>query len=176
MMKNDVALTDPGKTGIFRITSQLRDKKYSVNIILALVAIGIEIYYSICAGACSYLKGTIFGIGLQYIGISYMVVLAILSIMKKDTLLVILISAGVGIEFYLIGFQIWYNTYCPYCLAFAAVIFILFALNCKRRHTFLSNASMALALILFAIFFEGSLAPAYSYSFQNDLLERVFRV
>lgn len=74
-----------------------------------------------------------------------MVSLVILSITKKDTLLFILISAGVGIEFYLIGFQVWYNTCCPYCLAFAAVIFILFALNYKRRSTFLSVASMALA-------------------------------
>lgn len=174
MMKNDVELMDPGKTRIFRTTAQLRDKKYIIDIILALVAIGIEIYYSICAGACSYLKGTIFGIGLQHIGIAYMVVLVVLSIIKKDTLLLVFISAGVGIEFYLIGFQVWYNMYCPYCLAFAAVIFVLFALNFKRRNKFLSLASMALALILFAIFFEGSLAPAYSYTLQNDLPERVF--
>ena len=173
-MKNGVALAEPRKTGVFLIMAQLRDKRYILNVVLAFIAIGIEIYYSICAGACSYLKGTIFGIGLQYIGISYMVVLAILSIVKKDALLLMLISAGVGVEFYLIGFQVWHNTYCPYCLAFAAVIFILFALNFERRNKFLCIASMALALILFAIFFEGSLAPAYSYTFQNNLAEGAF--
>lgn len=63
----------------------MRDIKYILNIILALVAVGIEIYYSVCAGACSYLTGSLLGIGLQYIGISYMAVLVILSIFRKDT-------------------------------------------------------------------------------------------
>ncbi len=53
----------------------IQSKKYILTIVLALIAMGIEFYYSICAGSCSYLKGDIFGIGLQYIGIAFMVLL-----------------------------------------------------------------------------------------------------
>ena len=143
---------------------RVRRMKYIVNIVLACLAVGLEVYYSICGGSCSYLKGDIFGINLEYVGIAYMACLVLLSILKRDTLLIMLISAGVGIEFYLIGFQVWHNTYCPYCLAFAAVVFILFFLNFKRDRKALCIISMALALVLFSIFFKGSLTPSYSYS------------
>lgn len=139
-----------------------QSKRYIINIIFACAAIAMEVYYSICAGACSYLKGSILGINLEYVGIAYMASIMLLSILKKDILLLIFLSAGVGIEFYLIGFQVWYNTYCPYCLAFAAIIFILFFLNAKRDRKMLSVVTMGLALILFAIFFEGSVVPSYA--------------
>lgn len=150
-----------------------RHRRYIINIVLACLAVGLEIYYSICGGSCSYLKGDIFGINLEYIGIAYMACLVLLSILKRDALLIMLISAGVGIEFYLIGFQVWHNTYCSYCLAFAAVVFVLFFLNFKRERKALCIISMALALILFSIFFKGSLIPSYSYS-QHTLFPQIF--
>lgn len=97
-------------------------KKYVVNIVLSLVAVAVEVYYSICGGACSYLSGNLFGIDLQYIGIAFMALIILLSILKKDLMLVIALSAGVGVEVYLVGFQTWYDTYCPYCLAFGGVV------------------------------------------------------
>ena len=93
-----------------------------------------------------------------------MACIILLSILKKDTILLLLISTGVGVEFYLIGFQVWYNTYCPYCLAFAAIVFILFFLNFKRDTKTLCFISMVVAIILFSIFFNGSLVPSYSYT------------
>ncbi len=149
-----------------------RHRKTVINIALACIAVALEIYYSICAGACSYLKGTIFGIDLQYVGIAYMACIILLSILKTDALLLVFISAGVGIEFYLIGFQVWHNTYCPYCLAFAAIVFILFAMNFKRNRTTLCVVSMVAALIFFSIFFKGSLEPTYSYTLQTNPTER----
>lgn len=149
-----------------------RHRKTVMNIILACIAVALEIYYSICAGACSYLKGTIFGVDLQYVGIAYMACMILLSILRKDTLLIILLSAGAGIEFYLIGFQVWHNTYCPYCLAFAAIVFILFVINFKRNRTMLCVVSMVVVLIFFSIFFKGSLAPTYSYRLQTNPTER----
>jgi hypothetical protein len=143
-----------------------------MNIVLACMAVALEIYYSICAGACSYLKGTIFGIGLEYVGIGYMACVILLSILKKDMLLLVLLSAGVGIEFYLIGFQVWHNTYCLYCLAFAAIVFVLFVMNFKRDSAALCVASVVIALIFFSIFFKGSLIPTYTYSFQTNPIER----
>jgi len=149
-----------------------RHRRTVMNIALACIAVALEIYYSICAGACSYLEGTIFGIGLQYVGIGYMACIILLSILKKDTLLLVLLSAGVGIEFYLIGFQVWHNTYCLYCLAFAAIVFILFVMNFKRDRTMLCVVSMVVALIFFSIFFKGSLVPTYSYTLQTNPTER----
>ena len=147
-----------------RTARWVRSRKYIINIVLACLAVALEVYYSICGGACSYLKGTIFGIDLQYVGIAYMACIILLSILKKDTILLLLISTGVGVEFYLIGFQVWYNTYCPYCLAFAAIVFILFFLNFKRDTKTLCFISMVVAIILFSIFFNGSLVPSYSYT------------
>lgn len=164
-MGNTTEMDGPREGDILHRTSGwTQHRRYIINIVLACLAVGLEIYYSICGGSCSYLKGDIFGINLEYVGIAYMACLVLLSILKRDTLLIMLISAGVGIEFYLIGFQVWHNTYCPYCLAFAAVVFILFFLNFKRDRKALCIISMALALILFSIFFKGSLTPSYSYS------------
>ncbi|HOE17303.1 MAG TPA: thioredoxin domain-containing protein [Syntrophorhabdaceae bacterium] len=140
----------------------IRSKRYIITIILALAAIAIEYYYSICGDACSYLRGDIFGIPLQYIGIGYMAALIALAILKKDTLLIILLSAGVGIEAYLVGFQIWYATYCDYCLAFAAALVLQFIVNCDWKRKRLIVAAMVAALVLFSIVFRGSATPAYA--------------
>lgn len=139
--------------------------KRIINIILALAAVGLEVYYSICGGSCSYLRGTIFGIDLQYIGIAFMALVVLLSILKQDLALFVMISAAVGIEFYLIGFQVWYDTYCPYCLAFGGIVFVLYAVNFIRRHFFYSLFYMAMGLIGFALVFKGSVAPTYTYTF-----------
>lgn len=147
------------------IVQSIGHYRHIITIVLACIAIALEIYYTVCAGSCSYLKGSIFGIDLVYAGIAYMTFIILLGIFKKDLLLLIVVSAGVGIEFYLIGFQVWYDTYCPYCLAFGGIVFALFVLNFIRRHTILALAIMALSLILFAIFFKGSLAPTYTYTF-----------
>jgi uncharacterized membrane protein len=144
------------------VWARMRSKKYITNILLACTAVALEVYSSICGGSCSYLKGDLFRIPLQYIGIAYMACIVFFSILKWDRLLLVLLSAGVGIEIYLIGFQIWHNTYCPYCLAFGGIIFLLFLLNIDRNRKKLSVISMGLALILFSIFFEGSVTPSYA--------------
>lgn len=165
-MSNTAELNGPGDAGSFRSAlDRLWRRKYLINTILACAAIGLEVYYSICAGACAYLRGTILGVDLQYVGMAFMASIILLSLLRKDTLLIVLISAGVGIEFYLIGFQIWYDTYCPYCLAFAAILFVLFFLNFQRGRKALCATTMVLALILFSLFFKGSLTPSYSYTF-----------
>lgn len=123
---------------------------------------GIEFYYSICAGSCSYLKGDIFGIGLQYIGIAFMVVVIILSIIKKDLLLLVLLSAGLGVEIYLVGFQIWHNKYCLYCLLFGGVLVVQFFINLDWKKKKTVFVMMAAALLIFPIVFHGSVTPVYA--------------
>lgn len=140
----------------------IQAKRYIITVILALIAIGIEYYYSTCETTCSYLRGDLFGIGLQYIGIGYMAAIIVLAVLKRDTFLLILLSAGVGVEIYLVGFQIRYDTYCLYCLAFAATLVLQFFVNCDWKRKKLIFASMAVALILFSVVFRGSVVPVYA--------------
>jgi len=150
------------KAGENSIIQFIRSKRYIITIILSLAAIAIEYYYSICGDACSYLRGDILGIPLQHIGIGYMAAVIVLAILKKDTLLIILLSAGVGVEVYLVGFQIWYDTYCDYCLAFAAALVLQFIVNCDWKKKKLIIASVVTALVLFSVVFRGSATPAYA--------------
>ena len=80
-------------------------------------------------------------------------------------LIFLIISAAVGIEFYLIGFQVWYNTYCPYCLVFGGIIFLLYIVNFIRQRLFYSIFWMVIGLIGFALVFKGSVTPTYTYAF-----------
>ena len=146
-------------------------KRYILNIILACIAVAVEIYYSICGGACSYLRGNLFGIGLQYIGIIFMAIVILLCIIKKDLLLVIALSAGVDVEVYLIGFQVWYHTYCLYCLVFGGIIVVLLFLNLRKTMTKIAVVSAGFTLIFFAVFFEGSVTPLYVVSVGQDYIE-----
>jgi len=136
-------------------------RRYIITIILALIAIGIEYFYTTCETTCSYLKGDIFNIELQYIGIGFMLVIITLAILKKDTLLLTLLSAGAGIEIYLIGLQIWHNTYCAYCLAFGGILMLQFFMNLNWKNKKLIFVSMITAFILFSLVFRGSVTPVY---------------
>ncbi len=140
----------------------VRSKRHLFNIVLALIAIGVEYYYTTCETSCSYLKGDIFGIGLQYVGIVFMVSIIILSVMKKDLLLLMLLSAGVGVEIYLVGFQIWFNTYCIYCLIFGGLLVTQFVINLERKKWNIAVLFMAAALLIFPLVFHGSVTPSYA--------------
>jgi hypothetical protein len=147
------------KNSIFK---WIAPRRYAVNVVFALLAIGIEVFYSICSGSCSYLQGNLFGIDLQYIGIAFMALIILLSVTKKDLFLILALSAGVGIEAYLIGFQIWYNTYCLYCLAFGGVLTVIFFLNIRKGQIRQAIICAVVGLILFAFFFKGSVTPVYA--------------
>ena len=60
--------------------SILRSRRYLVNVVLLLIAIGLEIFYTVCGGSCSYLRGDIFGLDLTYVGIVFAVILILLSL------------------------------------------------------------------------------------------------
>jgi len=141
---------------------KLISRKYSINIILCLIAIGLIVFYSICGSSCSYLRGSIFGIDLKYMGIVYMGVLVLLNILKKDLPLLLLVSFGIGTEVFLVGFQVRNGVYCPYCLIFGLIIVSLFLLNLNVTR----KKSIALAIlagyIAFALFFQGTATPVYT--------------
>ncbi len=142
--------------------SKVLKYRYIITIILSLIAIAIEIYYSICDEACSYLKGELFGIPLEYIGIGYMIFIIILAMLKKDLPLVILLSSGMGIEIYLVGFQVWHSIYCPYCLAFGGILMLIFLLNFTMRMKKIIILSAIIGIVFFSIFFRGMATPLYA--------------
>jgi uncharacterized membrane protein len=128
---------------------------------LSAVAIGVIVFYSICGNSCSYLKGNILGIELQYIGIAFMAALIFLNVVKKDLLILISLSAGIGVEIFLLGFQVVHSKYCPYCLIFGAIILAQFALSFRWTNKWFAISSMIVGFALFALLFEGSAFPSY---------------
>lgn len=137
-------------------------KKYWINVIISFIAIGIPLLYGLCGESCSYLKGSIFSIDLQYAGILYMGLLILFNLLRRSTIVLFLLSFGLGAEMYLIVFQVKHFIACYYCLAFGAVIVILFLLNFDMSKKILMTASLILGFILFSIFFQGMVTPIYA--------------
>lgn len=137
-------------------------KKKWMNIILPVIGIGIILLYLTCKDACIYLEGSFFGLPLHYLGIIYMGTLLISNLFNKWEFSIFLLSFSLGAELQLLGFQIFNNVYCFYCLIFGAVVLLLFLLNFKRSKKIFITVSFILGLILFTIFFKGSVIPAYA--------------
>ncbi|MCX5811115.1 MAG: hypothetical protein NT178_01010 [Proteobacteria bacterium] len=140
-----------------------------LNIVLPLIGITLMFVYEYCDTSCSYLKGTLMGIDLKWVGVIYMIALFTSTFSLRGSLAqiavhfrTVLISAAVGVEFFLTGWQIVKNTYCPFCLAFSVCIFLLFAANFSLMNKALVIVSLIVGFAGFALFFEGSLSPVYT--------------
>jgi len=128
--------------------------KHWLNVLLALTGMGIPFLYNLCEGSCVYLKGSIFSIDLKYMGIIYMGLLVFFSLLRRNVILLLLLSLGLGAEIQLVAFQIKHLVTCYYCLAFGAVIIILFFLNFDASKKILVTICLILGFILFSIFFQ----------------------
>lgn len=137
-------------------------KKYWINVIISFIGMGIPILYGLCGESCAYLRGSIFSIDLKYMGIFYMGLLVLFNLLRRSSIVLFLLSFGLGSEVYLIVFQISHFTSCYYCLSFGAVILILFLLNFDMSKKILMTASLILGFILFSIFFQGMVTPLYA--------------
>lgn len=144
------------------MTHSTAKKKRFLTILLALAGIGITVAYAFCLGSCSYLKGDILGLDLKYLGIFYMTVILILALIKKPLLCLLLLAFGAGGEIFLIGHQVRSGVYCPYCLAFAATVFLGLAVNFQRSRRWLTILAAGAGLSFFLLFFSGSVTPAYA--------------
>jgi len=136
--------------------------KEKLNILLALAGIALVFVYAYCGDSCSYLKGSIFGIDLKYMGVLFMGTLVALSLFGLRDYRLLLLSAGVGAEVFLIGFQVQNDVFCPYCLSFGAVLLLLFAINLDWSKRKLVGVFAVLGLLLFVVFFDGSVTPAFA--------------
>lgn len=133
----------------------------TISILLALTGIGVVVVYALCPGTCSSLRGSMFGIDLKYLGILFMVTVIPFAFAKEDRLSLFLVSAAMGAECYLVGFQIYHDVYCSYCLAFGAVVGALFVLHFKRSHWLLMVLSFVAGIVMFVLFFKGTVIPMY---------------
>jgi thiol:disulfide interchange protein DsbA len=137
-------------------------KKLWINITLSFIGIAIVLLYNMCEDSCTYLRGSIFGSDLTYLGIFYMGILALSNLLKRDLIFFSLLSLGIGAELYLIGFQITNSIYCYYCLSFGAVIILLFFLNFERSKKIFITFSIVIGFILFLVLFKGTATPVYA--------------
>lgn len=103
-----------------------------LTILLALIGIGLMAFYAVCDTACSYLRGDIFGIDLKYIGVGYMGAIITLAVSKQVDLLRMLIAAGIGVEVFLVSFQVTENIFCPFCLSFGIIVVMMYIINFER--------------------------------------------
>ena len=136
--------------------------KEKLNILLALAGIVLVFVYAYCGDSCSYLQGSLFGIDLKYLGILFMGTLVAFSLFGLREYRLFLLSAGAGAEAFLIGFQVRHDVFCPYCLAFGAVLLLLFAINLDWGRRRLIGIFAALGLLAFVAFFNGSVTPSFA--------------
>src|SRR4030043_2002930 len=108
------------------------NKKSLLNVIILLAGIAVSCLHIFCKDSCLYLKGSVFGVALDYLGIAYVCIMIISHLMGKNLVFLLLLSSGIGAEVYLLGFQVHHGVYCNYCLAFGALLFLVFLLNFDR--------------------------------------------
>ena len=137
-------------------------KKNMINIIFPAIGILVAVLHNTCHDSCAYLKGSIFGMALDYIGFFYMGALIIAHLLKKELVFLSLLSAGIGAELYLLGFQFVKGVYCYYCLAFGAILILLFLFNFERSRKIIITVSIMIGFIIFSLLFEGSVTPVYA--------------
>ncbi len=138
------------------------------NIILPVAAIALILVYRDCGTSCSYLRGTLCGVDLAWVGILFMTVLTMIHLPGGDRFGVpanhvrtALLSGGLGGEIILIRFQLVHDVYCAYCLAFCAVVLLLFVLNARTMNRALAAGSAAAGALCFYFFFDGSVLPLF---------------
>lgn len=148
--------------GRSRMSDFIAAKRWLLTIILALSGIGVIVAYITCFGACGSLRGAIFGVDLKYMGILFMGTILLLALLQKPLLLLLLFAFGAGGEIVLIGVQVESGVYCPFCLIFAAIVFLGLALHFDRARKGFTALAAAAGLLFFLLFFSGSTTPAYA--------------
>ena len=137
-------------------------KKHLLTGILAAAGIGIIVFYTLCDTSCRYLKGAVWGIDLKYLGLLFMAIILLSQVMNWDVFCLALLSLGVGGEIFLVGYQIKNDVYCAYCLAFGAILVLMFVINFRIKKLLLVTLSVIVGLLFFLFTFKGSLTPVYA--------------
>jgi len=137
------------------------------NIAVPLLGAGIMVYYGSCETTCATLSGSLFGIDLKIVGVSFMVVLFLFNLIALPELRryivhlrASMLAAALGGEALLVRFQIVHDTFCPYCLAFMACLVALFAFNTGRFTNWrIAGGCFVAGVAAFFLWFEGAVGP-----------------
>jgi len=130
------------------------DHRRVINIVLALLGCVVIILYYYCGSSCLYLAGTVLGIDLKIWGVAFLWLFTMLVLFRQHTLCCLLVSVGLGGEIFLVGYQLLHRTYCPYCLLFALIVFVLFVMNLDKKKLTLSLLGVVLGLVFLLAFFQ----------------------
>jgi len=141
---------------------KLRRYKRGATIVLGLAGLAVMTAYNLCSESCAYLRGSMLGLDLRYLGMLYMGSVLAAGGLGKNAACAILLSLGLGGEVFLLGFQVMNGVYCPYCLAFAAVVLVLFAMHLERIRPSTAILFAAIGLSVFVCLFSGSATLAYA--------------
>ena len=139
-----------------------------INIAFPAIGIGLMAFYEVCHTSCSSLQGWFMGLNLEMIGILYMaalLALALPTVSRWDDsvqrLRIMLLAGALGGETLLVRFQVFHDTYCPFCLAFGSCILILFFANVTKTGRYPALGAFLVGVVAFALFFDGSVVPLY---------------
>jgi hypothetical protein len=111
------------------MTAFIKKHRNAMTMGLALAGIALMAFYAVCDTSCAYLRGDVWGIDLKWIGTAYMLAIIGFAALKQASFVRALLAAGIGVEAYLIAFQFREDVFCPFCLAFAAMVLAAFMLN-----------------------------------------------
>jgi hypothetical protein len=139
-----------------------------LNLIIPVIGAMLMVFYEVCDTSCSALRGTFLGVDLKYVGILFMAALLALNLppvaryaVPVSHLRTMMLAGALGGEILLVRFQIVYDTFCPFCLAFGLCVLILFAANIPKMNQYLALGAFLAGLGAFALFFAGSVLPLY---------------
>jgi len=61
-----------------------------------------------------------------------MAAIIVLALLKQSDLLRMLVATGIGVEVYLVSFQVSENVFCPFCLSFGIMVLMMYVINYER--------------------------------------------
>ena len=140
-----------------------------INVVFPVIGIGLMVFYEVCDTSCSSLQGTFLGFDLKVIGILFMAALLAAMALPPTSrwaanvnhLRTMMLAGALGGEVLLVRFQVFHDTYCPFCLAFGSCILVLLAANFTKMNKYLAGGAYLAGIAAFALFFEGSVIPLY---------------
>ncbi len=141
------------------------------NVIVPLFAAGAVYGNLVCDTGCSYLRGSLFGVDLNYLGLLLAAAILLFSLPLRNRQYrnvsrharANLLSMAVGGGAVLLHFQATNQIFCFFCLVYGALVFLLFLLNLKQTKRGALAASFVAGVLIFSLFFEGSPLPLYSF-------------
>ncbi len=143
----------------------------AANILLPLFAAGTLYANLVCETGCTYIHGGLFGLDLHCLGFILAGAILLLSLPLGSRAYrsfggharAVLLCMAVGGGVVLLHFQIANQVFCPFCLAYGGLFFVLFLLNISQTSRTVCAVSFGAGLLIFALFFEGSVMPIFEF-------------